>query len=128
MKGIILILFCQNSLAHNMKMMDFEIVYGVPGNYPGCLQHLFFGFGGKTQDNMGTDMNTTTGGHFYRLHPVLKIMLPVNPGQGFLVRRFQAIFDGDIVVPGQALQVGNFFFIDTVGSGANGQTYHPGMG
>jgi len=105
----------------DVEQVQFYAVYAQSGYEPGGCQHLPTGFTGKSQDDVGTDVDSPTlrGGH--GLFETGDIMAPVYPFKGCVVGGLQAVLNPDKVVSSIAFQQIQNFSVDTVRSGPDGQ-------
>jgi len=63
----------------------------------GSVEHVFSGFIGQSQNNMGTNLDSPIGGGSDRIFKALNIVTPIDQRQRCIIGRLQTVFNPDQV-------------------------------
>lgn len=85
------------------------------------------GLAGKSEDEVCADVQAPRGGHLDGAAGAREVVAPVDGPERGVEGRFDAVFEGDIPIPGQPGEIVELALVDAVGARADDDSRHAGM-
>jgi len=120
----------QGGVADNIEQVELDPVEPQAGQLFGGGDHLLTALAGEPEDDVGADSDAPAPGGGHGPAEAGQIMAPVDPGQGLIGGRLEAVLDPDqpVRAPGISLDEVEGRPVHAVRPGADGQPDHRRVG